>query len=629
MITRTEQYRRRFPATWAMAVCLLLCAANLNYGQQTNDASNRSLIEKLPPSTLAFAHTGNIGEWRKAFEQCRVGRIADSAPFKPFVDNWRQVTRSDSFAKRFGLTIDDLESLGSEQVAIVWLPKPAGGIGTALVVETQGSDSIAETMQAISTRFAGWNYQKTTATSGDHSTDTYTAADGSTIHIASLADRLIIARDSGVMAQLNGPTQLTIANDPGLKFVRERMADSDEQPHDLIWFVRTWQFLDASDRKPTNLDLAKSQGLQAIQSVGGRLRLSDEDIATYDVAAYVSGPLQKTAAALTTNPVKIAADDWIKEAFDQVQVIGFDPAAVLKGYGSWFDATEGEGETGIFDLVLEEIRDEPDGPQVDMRADVFDQMQSPFLILRMEQQPDADEPPSAVVAVKVKEPQRVSQAIGRMLEGDPDVSVVNIAGTKAWLFGDLSRGGTRQILGPDLTGVTICILDDHLLASLNKVAIKQALEQANGPQPTFNSSKRLVEVKKLAGSDSGSPDNAAAGKSAPVAFRYSRTADWLKPQYEQLRNGLPQTQIQGRNMRPAAAESRTFWSAILTSMRDSWVTSDVQQALGSLPSPDQLHEVLGPSLDVAWSTEEGHWILKGVLESPPNANANAQTKSED
>ena len=613
---RSETTGSRFTATFVIVGLFVIGLKPACAEQVAGQASK--LLSSLPSSTLAFAQSRDAAAMTAAVDRFFDSESAGSDAFRDFRMAWKDLGESAEFVKRFGLTWSDLQAMSSGEVAIIWLPGSEGGIDVAMLFDVSDAQSADATIHVITKRLTNGGYALKSNRLKSFTLDEYVHSDGDQKFLARSKNLVVISRQREAIATVCD-SQHSLASNSALKRIVKDF-EFDKQSQDggsVVWMVRPWDFVEASKQQPANFALAKAQGFDAFDAIGGHLRFSPNDaerVVQYRMIVHRGGPLRNSAVALQPKPVKLTAANWMSEAFDEIQVFGFDPASVLEGYGSWFDATEGEGEFGIFDLVLEEIRDEPDGPQVDMRTEVFDQMQSPLYMLRMSGI-RGDVSNDSLVAIQVKSPEVVQDAVRRMFLGDPDVSAVDFGSqqraTNGWLFGDLSRGGTRQILGPDLSGVAVCIFDDWLLTSRDQKAVRQAIRQAQDTtQPRLDESDRLRAMRAIADA------RPTVGNQPLVAFRYSQHADWLIPQYEQIRRGLLQTQLPGRNMRPTAVEARAFWSQMLTTFRDTWVTSEVQETLDRLPPPSELKKVVGATFDMARVDSNGHVIIEGEFLAP-------------
>jgi hypothetical protein len=176
---------------------------------------------------------------------------------------------------------------------------------------------------------------------------------------------------------------------------------------------------------------------------------------------------------------------WIADDVESLLVVGWDYVAALEGYGSWFEMRYAEGEEGVFQDVLRELRDEPDAPGVDVRRELVDQLQGPLLAVtfpRRTADGDSERPKETLLAARVAAPPRVAQAVRKMLVGDPDVRLQKIGAVDVWVFRDSPQSAgaddtaTRSTLGPDLSRRAVCVAHDHLLVASDLETMSDLLQ---------------------------------------------------------------------------------------------------------------------------------------------------------
>ena len=292
-----------------------------------------------------------------------------------------------------------------------------------------------------------------------------------------LLDERLVVTDKlslvpGILHRLSMRESESLAQRPAFQFVMDstRAAAGDRIP-DGFWYVNPFghgDLLASGSEAPVDAtwQRLKTQGFDAIEAVGGIFCLAR---GAYDLehftAVYAPGPRSKTARMLAFPPLDgIQLPGWVPEVVGQVVVFGWQLDQALDGYGSWFDATYGEGEEGIFADVLQEIHDEPDGPRVDVKRELLDPLQETVTVITdagTDQEPTA---PQTLTVVATRDEAGVAQAVQRMLEGDPDVRRVDVAGHVAWQFRDAQqavaageRAQSGPMWGPDFSNYAICV----------------------------------------------------------------------------------------------------------------------------------------------------------------------------
>jgi hypothetical protein len=167
----------------------------------------------------------------------------------------------------------------------------------------------------------------------------------------------------------------------------------------------------------------------------------------------------------------------------RVTVFQWDLDQALTAYGHLFDDWYGEGERGVFEDVLLGIREDPGSPGVDIRKDLIAQLHGTIVSASMVVNDAEEAVEQSLFAMEVRDRQAVATAVRKLLEGDPDVTQLKIAGETVWVF--RKRGTERQtddleleesLFGPDLSNYAVCQWREWLLAATDPQWIKAILE---------------------------------------------------------------------------------------------------------------------------------------------------------
>ena len=357
---------------------------------------------------------------------------------------------------------------------------------------------------------------------------------------------------------------------------------------EVQWYATPWEL--TSPTETTNMLF--SQGFRDITAVGGRLFLAKNQTTHYSFVA-TKQPLQKAASGLSFVSRSVPTlPAWLTQKTKGCLATQLNFNQALKGYGHWFDQKHGGGDEGLFDVVLDDIRDEPGAPGVDIRTDLVAQFDGPLLSLVVKNtQSKQPNDLARLFAIKVRNSQAVAKTIDALLNGDPDVTSFKIGDFPSWRFGDLSRGGTRQVLGPDLSSLTVCVANDYIVAAPNERALRQLVD----PSP-FNAGEVAASVdnplQKVA---------AALGVKEPIGLGYSESLGPIGNLYER---------VAGLTARDEA-KSMTI-PELLRIFHLDVNEAKVHELRSKLPRGNELAELFGQSLDAAESAEGG-WLLKGIV----------------
>ena len=206
------------------------------------------------------------------------------------------------------------------------------------------------------------------------------------------------------------------------------------------WFARPFELTrgDASDEDAIkNYNLMKSQGFDAFNAIGGAGSVDEKTQRVRSVGfAAVAGPLRQAARMLDLNNSPLPAiPQWCKAAtscgFANIQLNRF-----LENYSTLFDAMYGEGETGVFVAVLDDLRQRNDGPKVDVQSELFSLLQSPVYFATVQGEASAPR----IIAVKSNQPDRVAATVTRLFQGDSRAVNQSGAGHVTWKVNPIEDG---------------------------------------------------------------------------------------------------------------------------------------------------------------------------------------------
>src|SRR5262249_55251786 len=105
----------------------------------------------------------------------------------------------------------------------------------------------------------------------------------------------------------------------------------------------------------------------------------------------------------------------------------------FKYVGSLVDGAYFGGDTGSFDDVIKGLRDDPNGPQVDIEKDLIAKLGTRVTLFGDTEKPLGLYRPRYCVAVETTDEKSVARAVRRLLENDEDVKQRKLKdGTILW-----------------------------------------------------------------------------------------------------------------------------------------------------------------------------------------------------
>jgi hypothetical protein len=129
--------------------------------------------------------------------------------------------------------------------------------------------------------------------------------------------------------------------------------------------------------------------------------------------------------------------DWIAADVTSATLWRWDFPQAMKGFGNLFDEANEPGPDGVglFEDMLDGLRDDPEGVQVDLRRDVFEHLGPDLLNVtdrrgeHTKEQPHGDR---TLYVTRVRDIDRVTDALLRFYRGDKRVEHVRVGNYQVW-----------------------------------------------------------------------------------------------------------------------------------------------------------------------------------------------------
>ncbi len=228
------------------------------------------------------------------------------------------------------------------------------------------------------------------------------------------------------------------------------------------WFARPFQMgrimretfeVDRGDQFDI-IKLLENQGFDVLEAAGGIFAIAGEK---YDLLhmgmVYAPGKLEKAARMLQfENQPSADIPTWVHD-----NAASFSRLNLKIENAFWSSETlinEAFGDE-IFKDIIEGIRDDEDGPQIDIAKNVLPNLDDQVILITDNTQPADVNSERMLVAIRVRDANAIKMAIRKAMEVEPDASKMDVLeGVEIWrvqrgegvddfdkeLFGDLELG---------------------------------------------------------------------------------------------------------------------------------------------------------------------------------------------
>ena len=422
-------------------------------------------IRLLPDTVAGLVRIPDMPDACDAAGGTHLGQLLSSPPMQPFLDAQRDRARNflQSVNNKVGLKARDFEDVASGEVVAAWLPYPNDQrrpYSVVVVADIRGRVKDTEDVvdQADKDLRAGRWKRRDVQSNGQTIRVYDTVPKPGQLRINQIAitynDDRVIASDrlsivENLLGAINGDDVSPIGDAADFKDVLKRSADAirDKAEGDgsviaVEYFARPFQMgrivKDSLEIERGNdidiLNLLETQGFDAVKAAGGVVVINGE---TYDVlhegfilapptatkkGATGSGDRRYAGAAEMMNLPSGPAGDvpgWVEStigSFNRLRV------NIEKAFWSSEPLVNEAVGDDVFRKMVEGIRDDEDGPQLDIERNVLPNLDDEVVIITDNVPPPSAQSERLLVAVRVKDAAVIRESLRKMMESEPDAS---------------------------------------------------------------------------------------------------------------------------------------------------------------------------------------------------------------
>lgn len=463
----------------------LLGAQNSATGTTEPETEYVPAIDLLPASLAGLVRIPNIPRFGDAWAKTHFGQLMQDESMQPYLDSQREraITYLESFGSKVGIRLRDLYEIASGEAVIAWLPfanDKRRPFALCLIADIRGLRKKAEEAVAkIDSDLKAGDWERMDLEHRNQTIRVYNnkpkPGQLKVEQIAiTLSDTRIIAadRDSVVMDLLDAiagePNSKSIATEENFKTVLTRSAQAIRKPVQegggIIsgeWFARPFQMgriiresLDIDRGNEVDiLKLLENQGFNAIQAAGGVFSIAGNRYDVLHRGCILAPPTtkepskyEKAARMLQFSNRPIAAiPTWIP-----AEAASFSRLNLKIEEAFWASESlvnEALGDV-IFRDIIDGIRDDEDGPQIDIAKNVLPNLDDELIVMTDNTTPADLQSERMLVAIRVRDADAIKSAIRKAMEVEPDAKLIqDSSGTDIWR---VQRGGENEDFDADL-----------------------------------------------------------------------------------------------------------------------------------------------------------------------------------
>ncbi len=634
----------RLSWTSCAGLILVLCTQVIGY------AAVPPTETLLPNTTKAYLSVADVDEFEAAFNKTQIGQLAADPAMKPFVDDLKRQL-SEQWTKtheKLGIGWEDLDGVPSGEVALALLMPTETSDAVVVLADVTGHE--AQTSKLLAKIDENMAARKATRTERKIQGATVVVFDipkredipARQVGYFVKDDLLAAADDLKVIEalltrQAGGGKDASLAAFTPYRAIMDRCQQAAgglaPQAH---WFLEPFGYAEASrldrpkKRGTDMLKILKSEGFTAVEGVGGYVNLATDKFELLH-RTFIHAPgnqgggerFELSARMLKfPNGGQFTPPNWVPRDLATYAAINIDTKNAFENSKTLVNQVVGDE---VFEDVLESIKTDENGPQIDIRRDLIGYLGDRVTMISDLQIPITPKSERLLFAVEAKDEKHLAAVIRKWMETDPDTRKREIAGHVVWEIVDEKaelpmitienspfdrqqeeepEEEDERALPPN-SAVTVAH-GQLFVATHIDILTKILTEFENGPKLASS-----VDYLRVQG------ELTSIAQPEQFGQLFTRTDEAYRGAYELLRTGkMPESEsIMGKMLNSLLGEGK---EGVLRTQRIDG---------SKLPDYDMVRRYLGPA-GMTMTTEPTGWLLTGFTLNKEVEPSPAQADSE-
>lgn len=411
----------------------------------------------LPASARGFISIPNTPAAVDLWKQTLMGRLLDDPSMQPFVEDMRQQLerkwREEN--SRIGFKWDDLRPAVSGEMAFAVIHEEGKQGGLVLLADVTGREDQARRLLASAEKaMQDKRARKSTQTVAGVSVAIYDEprrADDPPNKVRRtcyfLADNLLGASSqleivTEVLTRRSGQAGDNLAGVAAYRAVNARWEkDLGPSAPAMRWWADPLGCLaaaqanvDPTKRRDTDmLKTARKVGFDGFQAVGGMVQLGGRQDLLARTFIYAPKPWKLAMNMFVfPNGAGFEPHSWVPADVANYITLNLDIQTAEANFEPLFDQLFGDGETGVWTDVKESLRDDPNGPGLDIEKDLIAHLGTRITFVSDFTSPTTLDCERTCLAIEVKNEKALAESIRKSMETDPNVRRREFQGHVIW-----------------------------------------------------------------------------------------------------------------------------------------------------------------------------------------------------
>lgn len=479
------------PRSWTYACCFGCLLVLAGIGDALAQASRPSET-LLPNTTQGFFAISNVDTLSEHWNKTQLGHLMADPVMEPFTKDIRRQfeDRWSNVHERLGLTLEDMRGVPGGDAAIGLIAPAPGKAALAIVIDVTGKLPQANEMlqkvtkaqlergakrselkvegcpdvviqfdlpqpeeekEAGQSTLRGSEKAEAAKVAGSKNAKAAPEPEQAaarqafyclTGNLLAVADNLEIMK--GILGRAMGHQDGSLADHKPFQTVIQRCkSDYGKDAPQMRWFIHPLGYAEAaraatpeSQRRKGKsiLEVMRNQGIGGLQGIGGFVDFASEGYEMiHRTTIYAPGPYEKAMKMLVLpNETDFVPQPWVPRDIATYTTLYFEIGNAFDNFGSLFDELFGQGETGVWDEVRQSLKEDPNGPQIDLREDLIKHLGRRVSILTDYQLPITTTSERLMFAIEATNPEAVAEAIKKLMQNDPTAKCREMDGHVIW-----------------------------------------------------------------------------------------------------------------------------------------------------------------------------------------------------
>ena len=575
---------------WLLVFHLTVCCTGTVWA---NDSAFPDSQNVFPDTTVAWISIADPDGFSESFDRTQYGKLIRDPHMEAFVKSFREQLSKAGKQRlgKLGLTIEDLGQVPGGEIAVAAIVPEAGRLATVLLVDTTGhEDETEQLLEEIETRLLEQkaerlaDYEKVIRVyrlpQENPSADDTDAVEPQEQVVAVVHEgkALVVGDDpvqvSHVLEVLKNGREDCLASTEQFKNVSKGVLKNlRPEISKLRWYISPFEFAAAyksahptkkRQKGPDYIEILGRQGFDAIKALGGAVMFDDGPFQMRHQTIVYAPPLPgrdplsvdryDLAARMLRFPESddIQPFDWVPAGVSSWSSLNWDIQTAFQSAESLVDDVV--GEKGVFDDVIASLKEDPDGPQIDVEADLIACLGKKITLIGDFEEPIDVESDRLVIAIEAIDPEKVAATVGKSMSTDPDMRRVESNGVVIWELidrsmeiptleietpggivahadqeedsGDARRRRLREKEEKLLPHSAVTVAHGHLLIASHRDILERVLATSGSDSlATMSDYKKMnIVLKELHPSPS-------------ILLGFGRSGESIRPAFELLKSG--------------------------------------------------------------------------------------------